>query len=418
MDRDALRRSSKAAALASLHNLSAAFAGDTGAVEAISHMIKSIQGLHIKPNVPASGEATAVAHSPEEAVEREHKRPRRQSAKESMTIDSFPVGCEVLLPRTDDSGNHWNDYSRVVGHTANGQLLLQVPNPAEDEEPVLQRSIFSLGSQLGSEETRPLKRSGSSSSASGVGASVKAEPVTLPPAAGPVAPSPPPAASMALPPAAAPMVVTPPAAAPVAPPPAAVEPVAPPEEDKRPADKQLANSRLRLSSGRTREQLNQHLSTLGLAAKFGQSVVSALQGGVSQLTFNIGEWNDLPPDEHHPYVWWLGEGAKRLQLAELVHPELREQPARGVPLFFAVKRAKGGALCYYGGHYTTHSFVVLQDDKRINFKERDRQARIEFQFVHFDEILAAAIEAIPDADAPNGVCPAHVRKSLHLLKRP
>ena len=190
------------------------------------------------------------------------------------------------------------------------------------------------------------------------------------------------------------MVATPPAAAPVAPPPAAI---APPEEDERPADEQLANSRLRLSCGRTREQLNQHLSALGLAAKFGQTVVSARQGEVSQLTFNIGEWNNLPPDEHTPHVWWLGEGSKRLQLAELVHPKLREQPERGVPLFFAVKRAKGGAQCYYGGHYTTRSFVVLQEEHRVNFKERDRQARIELHFVHFDENLAAAIEAIPDA---------------------
>ena len=74
-----------------------------------------------------------------------------------------------------------------------------------------------------------------------------------------------------------------------------------------------------------------------------------------------------------------------------------EQPELGVPIFFAAKRPSGGALCHYGGHYTTSSFVVLEEAERVHFKDRDRQARIEFKFHHFDEALAEAIGAISTA---------------------
>ena len=67
-----------------------------------------------------------------------------------------------------------------------------------------------------------------------------------------------------------------------------------------------------------------------------------------------------------------------------------------MPVFFAVTRPAGGALCHYGGHYTTRRFVVLAEDQKVNFKDRDRQARIELAFDHFDEALAAAIAAIPE----------------------
>ena len=75
----------------------------------------------------------------------------------------------------------------------------------------------------------------------------------------------------------------------------------------------------------------------------------------------------------------------------------RPQPERGVALFFAVKRpAGGGALCHYGGHYTTRSFDRLDVDQRVLFKDRDRQARIELRFVRLDEALAEAIGTIPE----------------------
>eukprot|EP00966_Prymnesium_polylepis_P282001 6516606-Prymnesium_polylepis.1 len=165
MDRDEVRRSSRAAALASLKNLAAAFAGDAGVVQTISDMIDTVGGFDVKPPAPAVGfvvigEAMAVPQPPEHPREREPKRPRRQPAGQMVlrTLDDYPVGCEVLLPRTDNSGRRWNEYCKVVGHTIDGQLQLEVPDPAEDEAPLLQRSIFSLGSQLGNEETRPLRR--------------------------------------------------------------------------------------------------------------------------------------------------------------------------------------------------------------------------------------------------------------------
>ena len=404
MDRDEVRRQCKASALASLRSLAAAFAGERDVESSISHTIESIEAIDVKPARPAVGVVVigeAVAAAPpllqdgkaSSSSERKPKRPRRRPTEsvESRTLDDFPIGCAVLLPRHDDGGNKWNSYCLVVGHTADGMLELEVPDPGEDEGALLTRSIFSLGSGLGNEETRPLKRPSSGNqggtSASAAfgsacgGACGDSSSSTSAPGAVPASNS------------------------------AAVEPspvecmversgversgVHPPEEDERSAVEQMAGSRLRLSSGRTREQLNQNLSALGLTAKFGQTVVSAREGIVSQLTFNIGEWNDLPADERAPHVWWLGEGAKRLQLANLIHPQFTEHPARGVPLFFAVKRSTGGSLCHYGGHYTTNTFTVLAEHEKVHFKERDRQARIEFAFHHFDETLAAAIEATP-----------------------
>ena len=73
----------------------------------------------------------------------------------------------------------------------------------------------------------------------------------------------------------------------------------------RTAEEQLEASALRRSEGRTREQLNAHLPSLpGLFACFGVPVVSAKGGAVSQLTFNIEQWNDLPQSESVPFEWW------------------------------------------------------------------------------------------------------------------
>ena len=109
------------------------------------------------------------------------------------------------------------------------------------------------------------------------------------------------------------------------------------------------------------------------------------------LTFNIDKWNDLPRDESVPFEWWLGEGEKRLQLASAINPAVKEQPAGGVPLFFAhvVRGHAGGALCQYFGHFTTRSFRTLKEIQ--DFKGKLRQAKIELVFDHFDERLAAAI---------------------------
>ena len=69
----------------------------------------------------------------------------------------------------------------------------------------------------------------------------------------------------------------------------------------------------------------------------------------------------------------LGDGTNRLKAASLINPQEKEQPPGGLPLFFATKRKKGGALCAYGGHFTTGSFEILADAQRLRFKERDRQ---------------------------------------------
>ena len=67
-----------------------------------------------------------------------------------------------------------------------------------------------------------------------------------------------------------------------------------------------------------------------------------------------------------------------------------------MPIFWAVKRKKGGALCSYGGHWTTRSFT--RREQTVLWKGRERQAKIELVFDHFDEKLAAAIDAIPEEE--------------------
>jgi hypothetical protein len=133
-------------------------------------------------------------------------------------------------------------------------------------------------------------------------------------------------------------------------------------------------------------------------------VVSKRDGTVSHLTFNIGEWNDFPRHESAPFEWWLGapdpgKDNIRLLTANLINPDVTPaQPAGGYPLFFAVKRKeKGGALCHYGGHFTTRSFRLLSEQQApLIFKDRNRQAKIELAFSHYDEALAAAVNAIPE----------------------
>ena len=167
------------------------------------------------------------------------------------------------------------------------------------------------------------------------------------------------------------------------------------EGDKRPAEAQLEASTLRTSQGRTRDQLNAHLASLpGLGARFGMPVVSRVAGRASHLTFNIGEWNDMPMTEAERFEWDLGEGKGRLDQASLIDPQQHAQPCGGVPLFVAVKRRKGGALCHYAGHWTTASFT--RTDEGFVFKDKKRQAIIRLALHHFDEELGAAVDAIEE----------------------
>jgi hypothetical protein len=92
----------------------------------------------------------------------------------------------------------------------------------------------------------------------------------------------------------------------------------------------------------------------------------------------------------------------RLSQASKIDPAQYAQPVGGVPLFFAVKRKKGGALCCYGGHWKTKSFDMCGAGAletgcgRPTFKDRRRQAIIRFAFDHFDAALGAAMNSIPD----------------------
>lgn len=398
MASDERKRQAKATALSSLQLLRSEYSDESEIATSISRMIASINEFvdvkpdlkpEIKPDVKSedavkrehrgsSSDAVKQEHRgpSSDAVKREHhdsssasesKRPRRKPDRpaDQRTVDDFPINrTSVLLPRVNDDGQRYNQYCLVVGHTDSGQLRIQLPDPHAEEDTIVVRSICSLRSNLGSEEVRPLIIASASSSK----------------AAHPTEAAPPPP----------PTERTSPPIEPPTPP-----PIEPPVDDDRSADDQLAASALRRSGGRTRDQLNPHLSALGLAAMFGQQVVSMRHGVVSHLTFVIGDWNVLPPSANVPFVWWLGTGPKRLPTANLINPAHHTQPQGGVPVFFAIKRSSGGALCYYGGHYETRSFVVLSEEQLVKFKDRERQARIELHFSHFDEALAAAVDAIP-----------------------
>ena len=399
---DDLRRAAKASAISSLQMLSTAFDGDDAVQHRITSMLLVIEELDVKPPAAAvgmvvigdavesadpragMGAQAPSSHQPvpsqdgpsscglqdqaeyvdaRAAEARMSKRPRRtprEAQQRQLLLEDFPPNeTEVLMPRRDYDGRRWNEYCRVIGHRT-GQLLIDVP----DEDPYA-LSLHSIGIHLG-EESRPPWRAVASASACAASSSASPMPA--------LAAEPAPTAALPLAPAAT---------------------LAPPRATSHDsAEAQLAASQLRRSKSCTREQLNDHLTSLGLIAKFGVPVVSKKDDVVSHLTFNIGEWNDLPASEQTLFEWWLGEGDGRLRNATLLNPEEAAQPPRGTAVFFAVKRKVGGALCFYGGHFTTHTFRRLSKAERFNFKGRDRQAKIELMFHHFDDQLCAAVDAI------------------------
>jgi len=397
MDRDSLRRAAKIAAVSSLEVLANTYAGDDEALARIAAMIEQVNQLIAKPAVPAVGmvvigEAVAVSAplvttASDVDAQSMSKRPRREPPATQSSIRDYQVGeCEVLIARRDDAGNRWNEYCPVVGHTSLGLLQIYVPG----EDSLLEKSILGLGAGLG-KETRPLVRA--CVLPRDAGARVPPLCATVSSSAGR------PSSSDAV--SAADAASTPTSA----PTPATLQ--QPGEGDSRSAEEQLETSTIPKSAGRTREQLNEAVArgTLpGLSAKFGVPVVSTRDGVVSHLTFNVGagEWNDLPSDMTAPFEWWLGEGKPRLSQASKIDPAQYAQPVGGVPLFFAVKRKKGGALCCYGGHWKTKSFDMCGAGAletgcgRPTFKDRRRQAIIRFAFDHFDAALGAAMNSIPD----------------------
>ena len=84
-------------------------------------------------------------------------------------------------------------------------------------------------------------------------------------------------------------------------------------------------------------------------------------------------------------------------------PHHRACSKQGHLLLGPVIDKKGGALCFYGGHWTTASFrrcaAQEQQDTRPEFKGMPRQALIRFAFDHFDAALGASVDSIPEAPA-------------------
>ena len=337
----------------------------------------------IANNSAASAASRGESSKGSATSDAERKRPRRAPPAEPSAplLANCPVGeCEVQVPR-HDGDQRWDEWCTVIGHTALGQLLVDIPG----EEP--------LHLSLNSRAATTVRRVEAAAAAAATSSAASSSSTAVAPGAMDIDAQEEDEEVMIVKAEGAP---APPAAPPAAPP---SVPLQMPEASQLSAGEQLASTALRTSLGRTRERLNQRLDDLpGLHSVFGQTVVSgkASEGGVSHLTFNIELWNDLPADESVPFQWWLGEGEVRLRLASLINPEERPQPEGGVPVFFAHKRKKGGALCHYGGHFTTRSFQRL--DKSRVFKGIARQALIELAFHRFDERLAAAIDAIPEED--------------------
>lgn len=154
-------------------------------------------------------------------------------------------------------------------------------------------------------------------------------------------------------------------------------------------DGSLEASALRRSQvGLTRAVMNEHLDYLGLSAKFGVPVVSSKVNKVSQLTFNA-KWNSLPYGEHEPFQWFASQGSGKRGLAVRLDPSKHAQSP--IPIFWAVEE-KGGALCYYVGHFRCVKYEAMA--KPFVFKKKERCMLFEFQFMRFDERLAEKLENI------------------------
>lgn len=136
----------------------------------------------------------------------------------------------------------------------------------------------------------------------------------------------------------------------------------------------LEGSRLSRSVGRTRKILNVYLKDLGLTAKFSNAAIAKHRNAISHITLDH-KWNDLPFNRHEPLKWWIGEGASRLAWASVLDPSQHEQPAQGVPVFWATNPGNEG-LCHYIGHFRCIKFERLT----AIIKNKPRQALLQFAF--------------------------------------
>ena len=317
------------------------------------------------------------------------KRARLSAEAREPRLEDFPIGSSEVLMHRDDGLHQWDEYCLVVGHSSLGELLVHAPG---EPEPVpvsihsrnaanvryLDQGAATCGGNsstfCGGSCSCCTSSSGHCSDVGnrGSGSRPKLDPSVPAPIDDSHGPRPLPVG-------------------------AALQPREPALQSP---EEQFERSALRMSEGRTRDQLNNFLTLLGLTAKFGVPVVSKRNGVPSHLTFNIGDWNDLPQTSAECFEWWLGEGEQRLKDANLINPEFGAQPENGVPLFFAIKRKeRGGALCHYGGHFCTQSFRRLRPEEVVDFKGERRQALIELVWHHYDEGLERAVASIPPASA-------------------
>ena len=151
----------------------------------------------------------------------------------------------------------------------------------------------------------------------------------------------------------------------------------------------LKDAGIQRSLGRTRQQLNLYQKKIGLTSPFGQGVMSKNGLNVSHITLS-DKWNLCPKDYNEPLQWWVGEGPNRLSLASPLNPKNKQQ--KGIPVFFACKEKNTAALCHYIGHWKCVKFQKLNQTQ--NFKNKVRQALLEFEFVEFNESTANIIKKI------------------------
>eukprot|EP00529_Nitzschia_sp_RCC80_P000604 CAMPEP_0113480460 /NCGR_PEP_ID=MMETSP0014_2-20120614/21889_1 /TAXON_ID=2857 /ORGANISM="Nitzschia sp." /LENGTH=376 /DNA_ID=CAMNT_0000373895 /DNA_START=381 /DNA_END=1507 /DNA_ORIENTATION=+ /assembly_acc=CAM_ASM_000159 len=151
------------------------------------------------------------------------------------------------------------------------------------------------------------------------------------------------------------------------------------------------NIELKMSVGKTREQLN-HLKLKCMKdCKFGQPVVCQKGGKPYAIVLN-DQWNDLVEYQHEIQDWYVGASDGRLKKAEVVASTIDTQTL--IPLFHSFKKGRPDPInktkkksppthIYYVGHFKVVEFKMLKP--HVMFKDKIRQCLIRMQFIKFDE---------------------------------
>jgi hypothetical protein len=151
---------------------------------------------------------------------------------------------------------------------------------------------------------------------------------------------------------------------------------------------------LERSEGRTRKQLNntKNISKFMGDSKFGQKVVCAKNGKVYAIILN-DEWNKLATYENDKQDWYVGEGQKRRDDAEMVG-----RVAQPIPIFHLPKKMEKTNKLYYVGHFKVESVEVFQELVQIKDSAiksgKQRQMRISFKFDMFHRYVGDIIAGI------------------------